>query len=537
MHWRCDLLTPGLYLYFQQADPDNFGDVEKTAFSLFQVSTGDSWASSITRGLVERNPEMPAVLLHLFFVLVFLMIGVVLMNVVIAILLDEFLTTVAKEKLLQRKREMIEKSRSNITIGSDRRQPLDPLLAGLVTFTTEEDLLSKIGAIYEAMDLDESGSMSLEELNAGLKLFSLGQQVQLSTEDWDILGEDGKFLNADGEMGPAGFQDMILRQLRMYTNRQIAMVMNQLEDDDDDDNDGVDRVNTLALKMIMNYLHQLEEMMREVHSAVDPEGSSEYKRRKRSRMQVIMGLKNLPLRRAFIKWALVIQESYRLKGIDGAKSLSEIIKHMDDSHCHDAIGFDQLVSFFAQSHTRNVSDPIAHAHRIFRNLDKDNSDTIKHADLHMAIKQIENEMSESELILCRLELLDTKMSRMDNKMSHIDTKVERIKSEVQTAMDERLHERIRLELSALNGDGGSRGGSIAHSAGIKPTMVNTEIRNTPYTPDLSLAQRGYYSRRREIADIRREIAESMEASFKESSPADTEAGRLAGIEVMQASCK
>ena len=179
MHWQCDLLTPGLYLYFQQADPDNFGDVEKTAFSLFQVSTGDSWASSITRGLVERNPEMPAVLLHLFFVLVFLMIGVVLMNVVIAILLDEFLTTVAKEKLLQRKREMIEKSRSNITIGSDRRQPLDPLLAGLVTFTTEEDLLSKIGAIYEAMDLDESGSMSLEELNAGLKLFSLGQGTSL----------------------------------------------------------------------------------------------------------------------------------------------------------------------------------------------------------------------------------------------------------------------------------------------------------------------------------------------------------------------
>jgi hypothetical protein len=88
-----------------------------------------------------------------------------------------------------------------------------------------------------------------------------------------------------------------------------------------------------------------------------------------------------------------------------------------------------------------------------------------------------------------LELLDTKMSRMDNKMSHIDTKVERIKSEVQTAMDERLHERIRLELSALNGDGGSRGGSIAHSTGIKPTMVNTEFA-TPLTPPTFRSRKG-----------------------------------------------
>ena len=126
MHWRNDLLTPALCLYFQQMDPENFGDMEKTAFSLFQVSTGDSWASSITRGLVERNPDS-AFGVHAFFVIFFLMVGVVLMNVVIAILLDEFLSTIGKEKAQDKKLQLFEKSQAKISmaIGSDRRQPLD----------------------------------------------------------------------------------------------------------------------------------------------------------------------------------------------------------------------------------------------------------------------------------------------------------------------------------------------------------------------------------------------------------------------------
>ena len=185
---------------------------------------------------------------------------------------------------------------------------------------------------------------------------------------------------------------------------------------------------------------------------------------------------------------------------------------MDDSHCHNEIGFDQLVFFFAQSH--KDSDPIADARRILRHLDKDDSDTIKKAELHMVIKRIENEMSGTELILRRLEHLGTKMERMDSKM-------ERIKSEVQTTMDVRIHERIRLELGALIDCGGGGGGSIAPGTANEPTTVSTK---TGRTPDPSLPQKSLYSRRRDVTDIRLEIAESMAVPFKKSSPADIQCG-------------
>ena len=39
---------------FGGKDSGNFGDLQKSLFSLFQASTGDGWASAITAGVVEN---------------------------------------------------------------------------------------------------------------------------------------------------------------------------------------------------------------------------------------------------------------------------------------------------------------------------------------------------------------------------------------------------------------------------------------------------------------------------------------------------
>jgi hypothetical protein len=510
-------------------DPENFGDLERTAFSLFQVSTGDSWASSITRGLIASNPNMPDWAVHTFFVVFFLIVGVVLMNVVVAILLDEFLSTVAREKAEQRKSEMFEKSMSNITIVGDRQQPLDPLLAGLVTFATEQGLLSKIADIYETMDVDEAGSMSREKINAGLKLFSLGGQVQLSSDDWEILSEHGEFLNADGEMGPAGFEAMILNQLRVYTNRKLAMVMNQFDTEDNNADDCVDSIIILALKMIMNYVHQLQIMMTEVHSAVDPEGRSEQKKTRRSRMEVIMGLRNLPLRRAFTKWALEV------KGLaEGAHVLSEVIKQIDNQEGHGEIGFEEFASLLAQSNSLKVSDPVAHARRIFRHLDEDGSGTIDKEEVHAAIRRIENEMSDRDLLLRRLDLVEAKL---DAFRSDVDALKSDVKSTVLHTVDVRLHECMDAVadniaakvLGALVGNVRGGGGIATPVTRTNPIMATTQARGTT---DLAYPQKSLHVRRRDLDDIRREIAASMSVPLKESSHAEESAIGIQSNEVM-----
>ena len=39
--------------FFSAMDPDHFGYFSKSIFTLFQIATGDSWASVVTRGLMS----------------------------------------------------------------------------------------------------------------------------------------------------------------------------------------------------------------------------------------------------------------------------------------------------------------------------------------------------------------------------------------------------------------------------------------------------------------------------------------------------
>jgi len=55
--------------------------------------------------------------------------------------------------------------------------PLDDLLTTLLTFTTSEDLASKIHELYERLDMDETGSIDLEELNLGLRRLHLNLRL------------------------------------------------------------------------------------------------------------------------------------------------------------------------------------------------------------------------------------------------------------------------------------------------------------------------------------------------------------------------
>ena len=298
--------------FFREMDPDNFGDVQKTAFSLFQVSTGDSWASIITRGITERNPDVPAWMVRTFFVVFVLTVGMVLMNIVIAILLDEFLGTVTREKAEARKRQLKKQLHGEVTTLSARAVshlhfPLDPFLATLMTCSTDEDLSAKIASVYECMDVDQSGAMSREELNAGLKLFSLEDSVHLSPEDWEIISEHGRFLNADGEMGPAGFEAMVIGQLRSYVNRKLVAMMNYLHHDSEDDNK--DHTIVVGLKMTMDYLSSIARSVGKLREAVDPHGLVNEAKSKRSRMQVVTTTCVMLVRMCVHTWACLRQNA------------------------------------------------------------------------------------------------------------------------------------------------------------------------------------------------------------------------------------
>jgi hypothetical protein len=95
----------------------------------------------------EHNPHLVA----LSFISYALIVGVVLINVVVAVLLDEFLRSIQRHKEEQEAIiERIERDGVESKLGVLVRGPLDPLLRGLMDFQSEQELYALILKLYSA---------------------------------------------------------------------------------------------------------------------------------------------------------------------------------------------------------------------------------------------------------------------------------------------------------------------------------------------------------------------------------------------------
>lgn len=70
--------------FFRDLQPDLFGTFAKAMLTMFQVMTGDSWATAIARPVINVYPHAA-----IFFVSYILIVNIMLVNVVIAVLLDK----------------------------------------------------------------------------------------------------------------------------------------------------------------------------------------------------------------------------------------------------------------------------------------------------------------------------------------------------------------------------------------------------------------------------------------------------------------
>lgn len=126
--------------------------------------------------------------------------------------------------------------------------PLDPLIKGLIDFVEQGDLTIRIRKVFERMDVDESGGISLKELNEGLRrLFHASNETcQLTAEDFEQVTEHGAFVDEDGEMDMENFEDMVTSQMRKLCLRKICAAISRADDDQHQEM-------FFALKMLLNY--------------------------------------------------------------------------------------------------------------------------------------------------------------------------------------------------------------------------------------------------------------------------------------------
>jgi len=114
---------------FGDLDDLYFGTFSRALFTMFQVTTGDQW-SDLARGLFQGQPLSWRVCVY--FVSFHMIVGWTLLQVVVAVLLDNFSEASDKEKETQRKERSAREGKSVAVTA------LDPVLACLAHFNTSQ---------------------------------------------------------------------------------------------------------------------------------------------------------------------------------------------------------------------------------------------------------------------------------------------------------------------------------------------------------------------------------------------------------------
>lgn len=220
------------------------------------------------------------------------------MNIVVAVLLDEFITTVAKEKAEKRQRQLKELEESKHKEATPDG-PLDALVRSLMVYTNQDDLMRRISNLYARLDLDESGAIDLNELNEGLKKIPATANVVLSQDDFNIVTNNRALLNEEGELTPAAFEVMMLTQVKSFSQRKVVAAMARDHDEDTDDL-------VFALKSIMSTLDHVDSTVSSSH------GMASHKPYLKSRKEVLNRLFKSSQITMFNRWKEAVERASRL---------------------------------------------------------------------------------------------------------------------------------------------------------------------------------------------------------------------------------
>eukprot|EP00960_Hanusia_phi_P027779 747010-Hanusia_phi.AAC.1 len=190
------------------------------------------WASSVARELFDDQTLRTSTDFGIaFFLFSYVLIaGVVLINVVVAVLLDEFISSIQREKQEIEMQAKIEEDKRKALTRSNGI--LDPLSSHLARFVTERDLTKSISETFDRLDNDASGGLNFEEFQRGLKRLPTKTPIHIQEDDFDLLTEGGKLCNSQGEFSSEQFQEMMREEIRRYAQRQLANAVQESTSND-----------------------------------------------------------------------------------------------------------------------------------------------------------------------------------------------------------------------------------------------------------------------------------------------------------------
>jgi hypothetical protein len=154
-----------------------------------------------------------------------LIVGVLLLNVVVAVLLDKFLRSIQSHQDEQQAiKDNKERDEVESNLGVLARGPIDPLLRCLLDYHCEQELHANMLKLYLRIDIYESGTVNHEEINEGLK--KVDKSLYINKEEFAYLIQQAKLPSNQNQFTYSDFSQMILAEMRNYTNRKVVHAFN-----------------------------------------------------------------------------------------------------------------------------------------------------------------------------------------------------------------------------------------------------------------------------------------------------------------------
>ena len=200
--------------YHNESGIPYFGSFSMSFYMLLGIATGHhDWTGlMMTVGFLPGEQEgdgVPDAALVFFLISFTALVTIVAMNIIVAVLLEGFLSSMSMDEKGKRIKE--EAREHHRCAGA-----LDALLATLSNFSSPQHLKSQLHLLFDLWDVDGNGTIDYEEMRTGMMQLGYEPQIQLSSEDWDSFTHHGMFVCSSGEMSRERFELAMRFQLAEY---------------------------------------------------------------------------------------------------------------------------------------------------------------------------------------------------------------------------------------------------------------------------------------------------------------------------------
>mmetsp|Transcript_39241 Transcript_39241/g.91700 ORF Transcript_39241/g.91700 Transcript_39241/m.91700 type:complete len:683 (-) Transcript_39241:22-2070(-) len=204
--------------FFGKRDGQFFGSMFRTTYTLFLALALGEWdVLPVVPEDEDAQIDWGALIFNVLVVVVLLWIAV---NVVVTILLDNFVQATIAHDNKENKLDLLEAQAANIMTGG-----VDPLIEEVLKlFDCSEQLSRGFKMLFHNFDYDQQGYLNFTKVSQGLKKVQVERHIVITEEDWEVLTEKGRACNSDGTVTLDQWDRIMRKQVKAYVQRDLTDV-------------------------------------------------------------------------------------------------------------------------------------------------------------------------------------------------------------------------------------------------------------------------------------------------------------------------